>query len=53
MTMNEPDRADSIPSETVVRALLGEIAPGSKLLAIDDLPGTYSNYTHLVTARSP
>lgn len=50
--MNEPERGYEVLSETAVRALLGQIAPASELLAIDDLPGAYSNYTHLVTARS-
>jgi aminoglycoside phosphotransferase (APT) family kinase protein len=38
-------------SETA-RALLDVIAPGSAVLAIDSLPGSFSNFTHLVEARS-
>lgn len=37
----------------MIRALLAEVAPGSTLLAIEPLPGSYSNATHLVHARSP
>jgi aminoglycoside phosphotransferase (APT) family kinase protein len=44
-------RTDS-PSEETIRALLQEIAPGSTVLAIGPLPGSYSNFTHLVDARS-
>jgi aminoglycoside phosphotransferase (APT) family kinase protein len=41
------------PSEKKnIQALLETLAPGSTLLAIEPLPGSYSNYTHLVIARS-
>jgi aminoglycoside phosphotransferase (APT) family kinase protein len=40
-------------SDKLIRALLAEIAPGSFLLAIETLPGSYSNSTHLVRARRP
>lgn len=40
-----------LPTETA-RALLDMIAPGSTVLTIDSLPGSYSNFTHLVEARS-
>jgi aminoglycoside phosphotransferase (APT) family kinase protein len=36
----------------MVLRLLAEIAPGCSLMGIELLPGSYSNYTHLVTARS-
>lgn len=35
-----------------MHALLQEIAPGSTLLAIGSLPSSYSNFTHLIEARS-
>lgn len=50
--MNDTDQRSDLPSEEAVRALLGEIAPGSAVLAIRSLPGSFSNYTHLVQARS-
>ena len=43
--------AELLPEESV-RVLLDVIAPGSVLLMIDSLPGSFSNYTHLVEARS-
>jgi len=52
MTLNDTDQRSDLPSEETVRALLGEIAPGSIVLAIGSLPGSFSNYTHLVEARS-
>lgn len=45
--VNQP--TDS-PTEETIHALLQEIAPGSTLLAIRPLPGSYSNFTHLVEA---
>ena len=39
-----------IPRENV-HALLERIAPGSSLLNIELLPGSFSNYTHVVEAR--
>jgi aminoglycoside phosphotransferase (APT) family kinase protein len=42
----------AVPSEQAICALLEEIAPGSRFLAIESLPGSYSNFTHLVNARS-
>ena len=45
--LNEP------PSREMVTSLLEVIAPGSAVLAIDPLPGSFSNSTHLVDARFP
>lgn len=39
-------------SKKAARALLDMIAPGSTVLAIDSLPGSFSNFTNLVEARS-
>ena len=39
-------------SQEVVRDLLKEIAPESKLLSFSLLPGSFSNSTHIVQARS-
>lgn len=44
--IKDPNR----PTEETAAAVLNRIAPGSKLRSIDNLPGSYSNYTHLVTA---
>jgi aminoglycoside phosphotransferase (APT) family kinase protein len=41
------------PTEEAMGALLAQVAPGSILRAIEPLPGSYSNSTHLVRARSP
>jgi aminoglycoside phosphotransferase (APT) family kinase protein len=38
-------------SDEAVLALLKEVAPGSALLNVELLPGSLSNYTHLVRAR--
>lgn len=43
---------DHLPEETAL-ALLGKIAPGSQLLGISLLPGSFSNHTHCVEARLP
>jgi aminoglycoside phosphotransferase (APT) family kinase protein len=53
MQGNEGENVDFglLPEETA-RALLDMIVPGSVVLAIDSLPGSYSNFTHLVEARS-
>jgi len=48
---NSVDQHGGPLAEEAVHALLDLIAPGSVLLAIDSLPGSYSNYTHLVDAR--
>jgi aminoglycoside phosphotransferase (APT) family kinase protein len=40
------------PSEETIHALLQEMAPGSTLQAVGALPGSYSNFTHLIDARS-
>jgi aminoglycoside phosphotransferase (APT) family kinase protein len=40
-----------LPAEGTIHALLQEIAPGSTLRTVEPLPGSYSNYTHLVQAR--
>jgi aminoglycoside phosphotransferase (APT) family kinase protein len=42
-----------LPTEETIRALLKELAPGSTLCTVESLPGSYSNYTHLVEARRP
>jgi aminoglycoside phosphotransferase (APT) family kinase protein len=39
-------------SEEATYALLDVIAPGSVVLEIDSLPGSFSNFTHLVDARA-
>src|SRR5512136_500002 len=41
------------PSRETVTALLDVIAPGSAVLAIDSLPGSFSNSTHFVDVRYP
>jgi aminoglycoside phosphotransferase (APT) family kinase protein len=46
------DQCHELLSEESVRALPDVIAPGSVVLAIDSLPGSFSNFTHLVEARS-
>lgn len=46
------DQPPDLPTEETMQALLQEIAPGSALLAIGPLPGSYSNFTHLIEARS-
>jgi hypothetical protein len=38
-------------SQLNIETLLIEIAPGSKLISINDLPGSYSNFTHLIKAK--
>jgi aminoglycoside phosphotransferase (APT) family kinase protein len=47
-----PHPATVAPAEQAIQALLEEIAPGSTFLAIEALPGSYSNFTHVVDARS-
>jgi aminoglycoside phosphotransferase (APT) family kinase protein len=44
------DVADA-PTENAIRALLAQVKPESTLRAIEPLPGSYSNSTHLVRAR--
>ena len=39
--------------EEMILALLERVAPGSSLLNVNLLPGSFSNYTHLVKARLP
>jgi aminoglycoside phosphotransferase (APT) family kinase protein len=46
------DQCRDLLSEESARALLDVIVPGSVVLTIDSLPGSFSNYTHLVGARS-
>ncbi len=48
-----PDELAAAPAGNAFRGLLAQVAPGSMLLAIEPLPGSYSNSTHLVRARSP
>jgi aminoglycoside phosphotransferase (APT) family kinase protein len=43
---------DYLPEE-ISLALLEKIAPRSRLLGIDLLPGSFSNHTHVVMARLP
>ena len=47
------DQQTDMPAKETIQILLDKIAPGSTALAIGPLPGSYSNYTHLVDARSP
>ncbi len=47
--MNKPQ---NLPSKKSVHALLGIITPNSTLIAVAPLPGSFSNYTHLVHARA-
>ena len=47
------DDVAGAPTEKAIRALLAQVAPGSILLAIETLPGSHSNETHLVRARRP
>lgn len=46
------DQRTDLPTEETIHALLQEVAPGSTVLAIESLPGSYSNFTHLVDVRS-
>lgn len=39
------------PSEETAAAVVERISPGGELISIAPLPGSYSNYTHLITAR--
>ena len=39
------------PTQEIIENLLSEIAPGCKLLSINDLPGSYSNFTHLIRVK--
>ena len=52
MPLMSPRPLDHLSTETVV-ALLEKIAPGSTLLHVELLPGSFSNHTHLVDARLP
>src|SRR3972149_7038557 len=47
--MNNPD--NHTLSFEIVQKLLDEISPGSRPIAIRLAPGSYSNFTHSVTAR--
>ena len=47
--MNNPD--NHTLSFEIVQKLLDEISPGSRPIAIRLAPGSYSNFTHIVTAR--
>jgi aminoglycoside phosphotransferase (APT) family kinase protein len=47
------DQRTDLLTEETIHALLQEIAPGSTVLAIGALPGSYSNFTHRVDLRSP
>jgi aminoglycoside phosphotransferase (APT) family kinase protein len=46
------NRTHDAPSPEAARAVLDVVAPGSTLDAIHPLPGSYSNYTHVIEARS-
>lgn len=46
------DQRADLPLEEAIHVLLEEIAPGSVLMAIKPMAGSYSNFTHLVEARS-
>ena len=46
------DQDRELPSEETVCELLEVIAPGSTVVAVGPLPGSYSNLTHLVEARA-
>ncbi|MGD8998201.1 MAG: phosphotransferase, partial [Anaerolineae bacterium] len=46
------DSHSDAPSEQAIQTLLDEIALGSSLLAVEALPGSYSNFTHVVDARA-
>ena len=39
------------PSREAIGALLDLLAPGSSFIAVHELPGSFSNYTHVVEAR--
>lgn len=53
MRGNEGENVDyGVLSEETACALLDVIAPGSVVLAIDSLPGSFSNFTYLVDART-
>ena len=43
---------DHLPQE-IVMALLEKIAPGSTLVCVELLPGSFSNHTHVVEASLP
>jgi aminoglycoside phosphotransferase (APT) family kinase protein len=47
-----PRPLDVLPDE-IARALLEKIAPGSRLLHIELMPGSFSNHTHLLEAVLP
>jgi aminoglycoside phosphotransferase (APT) family kinase protein len=47
-----PHPATDAPPAQAIKALLAEIAPGSRLLAVATLPGSYSNFTYLVDAHA-
>jgi aminoglycoside phosphotransferase (APT) family kinase protein len=46
-----PKENNHPPSIEALGILLSILSPGSKLIQIHDLPGSFSNYTHLVEAR--
>jgi aminoglycoside phosphotransferase (APT) family kinase protein len=45
------NQSTELPTEEAIHTLLQELAPGSTALAIEPLPGSYSNFTHLIDAR--
>lgn len=50
--MKESDQPGDLPAGAAARAILSAIAPGSTLLAVHPLPGSYSNDSHMVEARA-
>jgi aminoglycoside phosphotransferase (APT) family kinase protein len=43
---------DILPSQETIQRVLGTLEPGSTLIKLDVLPGSFSNYTHLVDAKT-
>lgn len=46
------DNENGLPPKEAVQALVKVIAPGSTVTSIDSLPGSFSNFTHLVEVRA-
>jgi aminoglycoside phosphotransferase (APT) family kinase protein len=45
------DTGQNPPSREAIAALLDLLAPGSLFVAVEELPGSFSNYTHVVEAQ--
>lgn len=43
---------DILPSQATIQRVLDTLEPGSTLVKFDALPGSFSNYTHVVDART-